>query len=189
VDIAERSLSESPLHGPTTAVQAIERIQDILRQLAPRFFPDGLCHDESGETRLVLPARSRDRLRAARNVALPNRKPTPRSSVRSRCNRCLGGRTRRDVCSVRPLLLRFFVAYAPRGRKSRRPIGLHVAAVADNFNTPRGGSMGRRVRLSGKSLAHATTNACGAPVLILVVNHFASTSSSAAHSVASPSKS
>ena len=34
VDIAERSLSESPFQDPTTAVQAIDRLHDILRQLA-----------------------------------------------------------------------------------------------------------------------------------------------------------
>ena len=41
VDIAERSLSESPFQDPTTAVQAIDRLHDILRQLARRPFPDG----------------------------------------------------------------------------------------------------------------------------------------------------
>jgi uncharacterized membrane protein len=55
VDIAERSLSESPFQDPTTAVQAIDRIHDILRQLAPRPFPDGVFRDESGEMRLVIP--------------------------------------------------------------------------------------------------------------------------------------
>jgi uncharacterized membrane protein len=55
VDIAERSLSESPFQDPTTAVQAIDRIHDILRQLARRPFPDGVYRDESGATRLVVP--------------------------------------------------------------------------------------------------------------------------------------
>jgi uncharacterized membrane protein len=54
VDIAERSLSESPFQDPTTAVQAIDRIHDILRQLARRPFPDGRHHDENGEVRLVV---------------------------------------------------------------------------------------------------------------------------------------
>src|SRR5205085_10375315 len=39
VDIAERSLAESPFVDPTTAVQAIDRLHDILRQLARRPFP------------------------------------------------------------------------------------------------------------------------------------------------------
>jgi uncharacterized membrane protein len=54
VDITERSLSESPFQDPTTAVQAIDRIHDILRQLARRPFPDGVYRDESGEVRLVV---------------------------------------------------------------------------------------------------------------------------------------
>jgi uncharacterized membrane protein len=54
VDIAERSLSESPFQDPTTAVQAIDRLHDILRQLARRPFPDGRHHDKRGELRLVV---------------------------------------------------------------------------------------------------------------------------------------
>jgi uncharacterized membrane protein len=54
VDIAERSLSESPFQDPTTAVQAIDRLYDILRQLARRPFPDGVHRDEAGEVRLVV---------------------------------------------------------------------------------------------------------------------------------------
>jgi len=55
VDIAERSLSESPFQDPTTAVQAIDRLHDILRQLARRPFPDGRYRDEDGQVRLVVP--------------------------------------------------------------------------------------------------------------------------------------
>ncbi len=54
VDIAERSLSESPFQDPTTAVQAIDRLHDILRQLARRPFPDGRHRDKTGEVRLVV---------------------------------------------------------------------------------------------------------------------------------------
>jgi uncharacterized membrane protein len=54
VDIAERSLSESPFQDPTTAVQAIDRLHDILRQLARRPFPDGHVADETGQIRLLL---------------------------------------------------------------------------------------------------------------------------------------
>jgi uncharacterized membrane protein len=54
VDIAERSLSESPFQDPTTAVQAIDRLHDILRQLARRPFPDGRIHDKEGEIRLLV---------------------------------------------------------------------------------------------------------------------------------------
>lgn len=58
VDIAERSLADSPFQDPTTAVQAIDRLHDILRQLARRPFPDGRYRDGSGEVRLVVPTMS-----------------------------------------------------------------------------------------------------------------------------------
>ena len=49
VDIAERSLADSPFQDPTTAVQAIDRLHDVLRQLARRPFPDGRHRDAEGE--------------------------------------------------------------------------------------------------------------------------------------------
>ncbi len=55
VDMAERSLSDSPFLDPTTAVQAIDRIHDGLRQLAVRRFPDGRYYDEAGQLRLTMP--------------------------------------------------------------------------------------------------------------------------------------
>ena len=54
VDIAERSLADSPFLDPTTAVQAIDRLHDCLRQLAPRSFPSGHVTDETGELRLII---------------------------------------------------------------------------------------------------------------------------------------
>jgi uncharacterized membrane protein len=45
VDMAERSLSDSRWQDPTTAVQAIDRLHDRLRQLARRPIPDGTFHD------------------------------------------------------------------------------------------------------------------------------------------------
>ena len=54
VDIAERSLAESPFQDPTTAVQAIDRLHDILRQLVRRPFPDGRHRDEAGVVRLTV---------------------------------------------------------------------------------------------------------------------------------------
>jgi uncharacterized membrane protein len=56
VDIAERSLADSPLQDPTTAVQAIDRLHDCLRQIVRRPLSDGLHRDEQGEVRLVVPA-------------------------------------------------------------------------------------------------------------------------------------
>jgi len=54
VDIAERSLADSPFQDPTTAVQAIDRLHDLLRQLARRPFPDGRHRDVAGEVRLIM---------------------------------------------------------------------------------------------------------------------------------------
>ena len=53
VDIAERGLSE-PFLDPTTAVQAIDRLHDCLRQLVRRPFPDGRHTDGDGIVRLVV---------------------------------------------------------------------------------------------------------------------------------------
>ncbi len=58
VDIALRSMADSPLQDPTTAVQAIDRLHDLLRQIAPRPIPDGRHADGDGTTRLVVPVMS-----------------------------------------------------------------------------------------------------------------------------------
>jgi uncharacterized membrane protein len=55
VDIAERSLAESPFLDPTTAVQSLDRLHDCMRQLVGRRFPDGRLCDEQGRTRVLLP--------------------------------------------------------------------------------------------------------------------------------------
>jgi uncharacterized membrane protein len=55
VDMAERSLADSPFLDPTTAVQAIDRLHDCLRQLGPREFPDGRFLDGRGDVRLIVP--------------------------------------------------------------------------------------------------------------------------------------
>ena len=52
VDIAERALAE-PFNDPSTAVQAIDRLHDCLRQLAPREFPSGEHRDAEGRVRFV----------------------------------------------------------------------------------------------------------------------------------------
>ncbi|MET0326429.1 MAG: DUF2254 domain-containing protein [Ilumatobacteraceae bacterium] len=53
VDVAVRSVAQ-PFEDPTTCVQAIDRLHDGLRQLAPRRFPSGVHCDEEGQTRLVV---------------------------------------------------------------------------------------------------------------------------------------
>ncbi len=58
VDIALRSMADSPLQDPTTAVQAIDRLHDLLRQIAPRAIADGRHADADGTTRLIVPAMS-----------------------------------------------------------------------------------------------------------------------------------
>lgn len=55
VDMAERSLSESPFLDPTTATQAVDRLHDGLRQLAGRVIPDGCHRDGAGRLRLTIP--------------------------------------------------------------------------------------------------------------------------------------
>jgi uncharacterized membrane protein len=52
VDIAEKALSPA-LNDPTTAVQAIDRLHDLLGRVARRARPSGRYHDDSGHVRLV----------------------------------------------------------------------------------------------------------------------------------------
>lgn len=55
VDIAGRSLSAGPFADPTTVVQAIDRLHDILRRLACRPLHDGRYYDSTGTLRLTVP--------------------------------------------------------------------------------------------------------------------------------------
>ncbi|WP_116998643.1 DUF2254 domain-containing protein [Desertimonas flava] len=60
VDVAERSLSDSPFLDPTTAVQSIDRLHDGMRQLAVRDLGDGTYRDRHGVIRLTVPTMSWD---------------------------------------------------------------------------------------------------------------------------------
>ena len=60
VDVAERSLADSPFLDPTTAVQAIDRLHDGLRQLATRELDDGIYRDAAGVVRVTVPTMSWD---------------------------------------------------------------------------------------------------------------------------------
>ena len=60
VDMAERSLADSPFLDPTTAVQAIDRLHDCLRQLAQRVLPEGVYRDVTGHVRLIVPVMNWD---------------------------------------------------------------------------------------------------------------------------------
>jgi uncharacterized membrane protein len=53
VDITERSIATNPHHDPATAVQAIDRLHDAVRQLCFRDLPSGHHHDSAGVLRLV----------------------------------------------------------------------------------------------------------------------------------------
>lgn len=54
VDLAAKALSPG-INDPTTAVQAIDQIHDILRRLAPRPLPAGRRADDAGHVRLIFP--------------------------------------------------------------------------------------------------------------------------------------
>lgn len=54
VDIAERALSPA-INDPTTAVQALDQIHDLLRMLATREIPAAERADHQGQLRLILP--------------------------------------------------------------------------------------------------------------------------------------
>ncbi|MGH9271916.1 MAG: DUF2254 family protein, partial [Ilumatobacteraceae bacterium] len=56
VDMGAKAISESPYADPTTTVQVIDRVHDILRQLATLELPDGVHCDEGGAVRLVIPS-------------------------------------------------------------------------------------------------------------------------------------
>jgi uncharacterized membrane protein len=52
VDVAERSIAQ-PFNDPTTTLQALHRLHDLLRDLATRPLPAGEHRDEDGVVRLV----------------------------------------------------------------------------------------------------------------------------------------
>jgi uncharacterized membrane protein len=60
VDIAERSLASGPFADPTTAVQAVDRLHDLLRQLVRRPLHTGLHHDRQGVLRVTAPTATWD---------------------------------------------------------------------------------------------------------------------------------
>lgn len=53
VDVAERSISSGPFQDPTTSVQAINAIHDVLRGLAVVDLPSGVHCDQDGRPRLI----------------------------------------------------------------------------------------------------------------------------------------
>ena len=61
VDIAIKALSPA-INDPTTAVQSIDRIEDLLRYAASKHLSVGFVADEAGVTRLVYPTPTWDDL-------------------------------------------------------------------------------------------------------------------------------
>jgi uncharacterized membrane protein len=57
VDIAIRALSPA-VNDPTTAVQALDQIEDLLTRLCRRELPTGYVHDNTGALRVVFPTPS-----------------------------------------------------------------------------------------------------------------------------------
>lgn len=55
VDVAERSLADSPFLDPSTAVQAIDRLHDGLRQLTCRDLGNGTYRGSDGRVRVTVP--------------------------------------------------------------------------------------------------------------------------------------
>lgn len=53
VDVAEKALSPG-INDPTTAIQCLDQIHNLLRQLMDRNFPYGCYHDEEGNVRLFI---------------------------------------------------------------------------------------------------------------------------------------
>ena len=66
VDIAAKALSPG-VNDPTSAVQALDGLHDLLRRLATRTLPTGAHADEEGQIRL-LPARSRPSRTTSRSL-------------------------------------------------------------------------------------------------------------------------
>lgn len=56
VDMGLRAMADHPLADPTTTVQVIDRVHDVLRTLARRDLPDGQRRDDAGTLRLVVPS-------------------------------------------------------------------------------------------------------------------------------------
>ena len=54
VDVAIKALSPA-INDPTTAVQAIDQIEDLLKRLGRRELQAGYAGDEAGELRLIFP--------------------------------------------------------------------------------------------------------------------------------------
>ena len=126
VDMAERSLSESPFLDPTTAVQCIDRLHDGLRQLSGRVIPDGRLYDDERTDPGHHPHDGLERLRPPRL----RRDPSGR-------RRIAAGRAPVDLCPRR----------SARRRAGRPAAAGRAAARAAARRNPSVGSPATRPRL------------------------------------------
>ena len=129
VDMAERALSDSPFLDPTTAVQALDRLHDGMRQLAVRAIPDGNWRDEAGHLRLTDPGDGLGRLRAPGVRGDPHRRGAVAAghpaSDRGTERPALGRSTRTSRTARRAAPV---TAPGTRSRSRRRPADVRTRA-------------------------------------------------------------
>ena len=77
VDVGVQALS-SAVNAPTTAVQVIDRLEDILRQIAVLPEPTGLVADDRGDVRLALRSSSWDEVSTSRSPRCADSAPNHR---------------------------------------------------------------------------------------------------------------
>jgi uncharacterized membrane protein len=121
VDIAERSLADSPFLDPTTAVQSLDRIHDCMRHLASRPFPNGEVTDADGVVRVVVPVMGWDDYVQLAFVEIR-----------------MAGAASPQVARRLKEVLDDLIACAPHGRRPplERERSLHAAAVRERYREP-----------------------------------------------------
>jgi uncharacterized membrane protein len=133
VDVAERALSPG-LNDPTTAVQAIDQLHDLLRRMVRRRFPAPTRQDEHGAPRLICP------------------RPDWNSYVRLAVDevRQYGERSLQISRRLR-FMLEDLLQVAPAFRRGEleRQLALLEASVERAFTDPREAEMARRASPQG----------------------------------------
>jgi uncharacterized membrane protein len=133
VDIAERALSPG-INDPTTAVQAIDQLHDLLRRMVRRRFPSASRRDETGAPRLICP---RPDWGSYVRLALDEIRQYGRGSIQV---------TRRLRFLLEDLLR---VAPAFRRGELEQQLALLEASVEHAFATPREAAMAVRASPQG----------------------------------------
>lgn len=133
VDIAERALSPG-INDPTTAVQAIDQLHDLLRRMVRRRFPVPARRDEIGALRLICPRPSWD---SYVRLALDEVRQYGEGSIQV---------TRRLRFLLEDLLR---VAPASRRGELERQLALLEASVERAFATPQEAALAGRASPQG----------------------------------------